>query len=61
MDLVEVVEPVTVWINVYADHAKTAGARIYGYTTRERADKNAALNRIACLPVTYRPGEGLDA
>lgn len=50
-------EKKTGWINIYRDplsyHATTL------FKTKEEADENASVVRIACIQITYEPGEGL--
>jgi hypothetical protein len=56
LDLIEVVEPLEpqwLWLNVYPNGSAAS------HQSRERADKFAAVDRIACVPVPYMPGEGL--
>lgn len=44
------------YVNVYPnDHNSFS----YAYSTREKADKAAAANRIACIEVEYKDGQGL--
>jgi hypothetical protein len=50
VDLINVPEKRTVWVNVYPS---------LGYPTKALADKCAATDRIACVPLTYTVGEGL--
>ena len=56
-DLINVPEEYTAWVNVYED------PRVPGrlYATRTEADWHAGRSgiRIACIPVTYKEGEGL--
>ena len=42
----------TMFANIYLRTGKI-------HTTREKADKYATQNRIACVEVTYTPGQGL--
>lgn len=41
------------WVNVYRN-------RCYEYPTKELADADASLKRIACVPIEYTEGEGLE-
>lgn len=58
-DLVQVPEPLKeCWVNIY----KGASQSEETYSckpTRAKADKDAAVNRIACIKIQYREGEGL--
>jgi len=45
------------WVNVYEPWTASEVAR---YSTREIADENAIANRIACVPVKWTEGEGLE-
>lgn len=54
-DLVNKPEEHTVWFNFYPD---TVGYS-YPYRTREAADRAASADRTACVPVTYKDGDGL--
>lgn len=58
MDLVEVVEPVTIeqWVNVYS-----RGPSGHAYSSKAEADSNQGGGRIACVKLTgqYVPGDGL--
>jgi len=59
LDLVEVKEKRSGWINIYSmpQQGDFRGAGMYN--TRELADDRASENRIACIRVTYTDGEGL--
>ena len=46
-------EKITQWCNFYPSGSGGAHA------TREQADRSATSERIACVPVTFEPGEGL--
>lgn len=54
LDLIEVKPEVTKWLNIYP-----GGFGCYKYNTKEDADYNASHLRIACIPITYREGDGL--
>ena len=54
LDLIEVKPERTVWVNFYSDGV--AGA---GFLARADADSVACPNRIACVKVTFREGDGL--
>ena len=43
---------IDLWLNVYRE-------RHFGYATRQIADNNASADRIACIHVTGKEGEGL--
>ena len=43
----------SLWLNIYSDE------RVLSHLTRESADKGADSNRIACLHITFKEGEGL--
>lgn len=47
-------EKVTVWLNIYPD------GQIQNHRSRENANRNATSDRIACVPLTYFKGEGLE-
>lgn len=49
-------EPLTVWVNIYHDNDFDPP---YGYKTKDEADKRPMHGRIACVQVTYTPGDGL--
>lgn len=51
-DLMNVVEKVKVWANIYDDNA-------WFYKTREQADAGAGINRIACIELEYTKGDGI--
>ena len=51
-DLIEVKPERTMWINVYRDH---------GFGSQGQANIYATSDRLACVKVTYREGDGLDA
>lgn len=53
-DLIEVKPERTLWLNVYPTWV---GMNMH--LTRGDADKYGNYNRIACVPVTYREGDGL--
>ncbi len=59
-DLINVPEEHTVWVNIQKAHKEglEPGLAIL-HKTRMIAD-NYAVNRIACIKVTYTEGEGLD-
>ena len=46
-------EKITRWCNFYPSGSGGTHA------TREQADRSATSERIACVPVTFEPGEGL--
>lgn len=52
--LVNVPEKQTLWLNINSDWES-------GYTTRHKADRLAAKNRIACVEVTFTNGDGLES
>lgn len=45
----------TFWINIYKDDEQ-----IYRHNTREIADKEASVNRLACIEVKWTEGDGID-
>ncbi len=47
-------EKITVWVNVYADRIGFLSK------TKDEADIFASGQRIACVPLTYYKGEGLE-
>lgn len=51
--LVNVKETITRWVNFYPTRYP------WDYNTKDEADKNAAPNRIACIKVEFKEGEGL--
>lgn len=51
LDLVNIPETHEAWVNIY----KNGAAR----PTRRDADNSANSNRVACIKVTYKDGEGL--
>lgn len=53
-DLINVPEEHTVWLNVYLRDGSNVS-----HPTRHEADTRAVRNRIACIEVTYKEGEGL--
>ena len=55
LDIIEVVEPVTVWMNIY-DNGGWSGK----WPDKESAARNAASGCIARVAITFIPGEGLD-
>jgi len=66
-DLIEVKPEIKGWVNLYPSMAEGRSNTInavkndgYWYPTRERADIAAAGNRLACIPVTFREGDGLE-
>ena len=52
-ELENVPEKITQWCNFYP--SGSGGS----HRTREQADRLATSERIACVPVTFEPGEGL--
>jgi hypothetical protein len=52
-DLVEVPQTQTIYLNLYPDPAAAA------YETRTDADRYARRARVACIKLTYTPGDGL--
>ena len=52
-DVENVPEKITRWVNFYPSGSGGTHA------TREQADRSATSERIACVPVTFEPGEGL--
>lgn len=62
-DLIEVKPEVKGWVNIYpknrfseADREKVSNT----HTTKEIANKSAVSGRIACIPITFREGDGLE-
>ena len=53
VDIENVPEKFTQWCNFYPSGSGGTHA------TREQADRSATSERIACVPVTFEPGEGL--
>lgn len=53
LDLINVPEKREMWVNVYDTKP------LYRHNTRDIADKEAGLDRIACVWVEYEVGEGL--
>lgn len=49
------IEPIQGWVNVYQSNEEWCF-----HPTKKKADKGATSTRIACVPVSYTPGEGLD-
>ena len=47
-------EKITRWVNFY-----NSGYPEGGYHTKDAADKECKADRIACVEVTFEPGEGL--
>jgi hypothetical protein len=48
------------WFNIYPAHTTSYESVVgFGFTSRERADRDADYKRIACLEVEYEEGEGL--
>jgi hypothetical protein len=43
-----------VWLNIYSD-----ASRVRAHDTRSAADLYSSFDRIACIQITYTPGEGL--
>ena len=58
-DLVNVPDEQTVWVNVYY-YGGTSPFVLHGHGSREEADESEASGRIACVPLSFREGEGLD-
>ncbi len=54
-DLVNVPEEHEAWINLYGGE----GDSCYWYSTREVADQCAGTDRIACIKIKFKDGEGL--
>jgi hypothetical protein len=52
-DVENIPEKITRWCNFYPSGSGGTHA------TREQADRSATSERIACVPVTFEPGEGL--
>ena len=52
-DLINIPEEYTVWLNIYP-----GGEAMY-HAAREIADEYSTGDRIACIPVTFKEGEGL--
>lgn len=52
-DLIEVPKIIKAWVNIYPFSDG------YVYKTREEADKAADFNRIACVQIEFKEGEGL--
>ena len=52
-DIENTPEKITQWCNFYPSGSGGTHA------TREQADRSATSERIACVPVTFEPGEGL--
>jgi hypothetical protein len=46
-------EPITAWINLYQNGTGSI------WLTKEEADNCANINRIACIQISYTPGEGI--
>lgn len=58
-DLIEVKPRIKGWVNVYPpEHGRGERASVV-HASRERADKCAGANRIACVPIDAAEGEGL--
>lgn len=56
-DLIEVKPEITGWVNIY----KVGTDNWYAFKkTREDADGHARAERIACIPITFREGDGLE-
>ena len=53
VDIENIPEKITRWCNFYPFGSGCIHA------TREQADRLATSGRIACVPVTFEPGEGL--
>ena len=53
VDIENIPEKITRWCNFYPSGSGGTHA------TREQADRSATSERIACVPVTFEPGEGL--
>lgn len=45
------------WLNVYGGIGGVYTSTVY--ETREAADRCAGIDRIACIPITFKEGEGL--
>lgn len=59
LDLVEVPEELSGWVNVYGEGHYT-GCRYEMQETKQKADQAASDNRIACIEIKFRKGEGLN-
>lgn len=51
------------WINIYPMIEEQTGLGSYVYATQEEANKAASTtsSRIACIQITYTPGEGIES
>ena len=60
-DLVEIRPEHTVWVNIYAEHLLPSARGWYNVKeSKAMADhESAAGERIACIPITFREGDGL--
>lgn len=56
-DLFMMPEKVEGWMNVYSN---VSGACAYIYRSRQEANLKAGSKRIACIPISYYDGEGLE-
>ena len=55
-DLINIPERHVRWFNIYLGRLCCDG---YGYTTKEEADQQEGLGRIACVRIEFEEGEGL--
>jgi hypothetical protein len=58
MDLIEAPVAHTRWINVYANNIRPPSDGHY-YIRRADADRGAKPDRIACIPISFKEGDGL--
>ena len=54
LDLVNVPETRTVWLNIYSSGWS------YGHSSRAHADERSGGDRVACVELTFTIGEGLE-
>lgn len=58
-DLIEVKPARTEWLNINGPNWRSDTGCVHPYETRSEADDHAMPERIACIQITFREGDGL--
>ena len=60
LDLINIPQNITKWLNIYLKDITDNYVYAYAYDTKEEADNMCSDKRTACIKIEFEEGEGLE-